>query len=190
MSKYSKCNTLLLATLTAVIAGCETDERVVRVATQAADRQALQNKEMVQLNREVAEGTRRLVQSDAASRKEFAVVHQQLQAERGQLGSAWNNLESARRQVAQERLTDSRLGPIIKSCAAAAVCAVTVGFCWCLLVRLRREDSADEQLNELLLCELTNENPILLSPATQAKPADKVAPPTGENDEKRLLPPQ
>ena len=56
---------VILLTLITLLNGCDSDERVVRIATEAADRQAEQNHELVQLNREVAEGTRRLVEADA-----------------------------------------------------------------------------------------------------------------------------
>lgn len=47
------------ALLIVVVAGCSSsDERLARMAMESTERQAEQNREMSQLNREVAEGTR------------------------------------------------------------------------------------------------------------------------------------
>ena len=52
---------IVAAGLMTLIAGCGSNEEVARVATQAADRQAQQNDELARLNREVASGTKNLV---------------------------------------------------------------------------------------------------------------------------------
>ncbi len=54
----------VLASLVSVI-GCSNDERLVKQAEVNAKRQAEQNEEMARLNREVAEGSKRLVQANA-----------------------------------------------------------------------------------------------------------------------------
>ena len=61
----SKILLTLLPIATILMIGCSDGERVAKVATEAADRQAQQNQEMAQLNREVAEGTKRMVEADA-----------------------------------------------------------------------------------------------------------------------------
>ncbi len=44
-----------LIILILLIAGCETDERLVQLSREAADRQAEQNKKMARVNKSVAE---------------------------------------------------------------------------------------------------------------------------------------
>jgi hypothetical protein len=57
MSKTSTLGSVMLIVLAVVAtAGCDDDTRVAKVATEAADRQAKQNEEMVRLNREVIPG--------------------------------------------------------------------------------------------------------------------------------------
>lgn len=98
-------NLILAMMLSILLIGCEAqNDLVARVATQAADRQALQNQEMANLNREVATGTRRLVEEDAATRNEFARVHREIQAERTQLSGDWGDLEKERKQITTVRL--------------------------------------------------------------------------------------
>ena len=61
---------ILLAVLATI--GCEEDEnaRVAKVAIEAAKQQAELNQEMSRLNREVASGTKRLVEANAESQEQ------------------------------------------------------------------------------------------------------------------------
>jgi hypothetical protein len=69
-----------LALLAAAVSGCpDEDDWVAQLAVEAANRQAAQNQELAQLNREVAEGTRRLIESEGQSRAEFAKAQRELQ---------------------------------------------------------------------------------------------------------------
>ena len=52
--------------------GCDNSTQIAR---EAADRQAEQNRQMAQLNKEVAAGTHRLVEADAKTRQELIGVH-------------------------------------------------------------------------------------------------------------------
>ena len=62
---------------------------MAKVAIEAAERQAKQNEEMARLNRETAEGARRLVEADAEARMELTEMQHDLQAEQAEVqGSA------------------------------------------------------------------------------------------------------
>ena len=132
------------------------------MATQAAERQAQQNTEMARLNREVAEGTRRMVEADAEARKEIIAVHQEIQSERASLNDGFETLEAERKQMAQERRTESILVPAAKTTGVALVAVVVVGFCWIVLFGLRRSDTTDAELTELLIHDLVRDEPRLL----------------------------
>jgi hypothetical protein len=129
--------------------GC--DERVVEVAREAADRQAAQNQQMGELQKEVARGTRSLVEADAAARQEIVGVHRELQAERQQLGTGWNDLEEERRQLAQMRRTESLVVPMVQAVGAVVLVTMLMGFLWQLLASTRSSDSIDVELSELLI---------------------------------------
>ena len=150
---------LLFSILT--IAGCNENERVAQVALDAAERQAEQNQQIAENSRQVAAGAKRLIEADSQSREELIDLQHNLQAEQSRIGGLRDDLENERREVAAQRLTESRLGPIVKSCVAAAVCLVTIGFCWYLLYGLRHDD-ADQTLSELLVEELASDKPSLL----------------------------
>ena len=159
---------MLLAVAAILVTGCNEDgnenSRVAKVAVEAAERQAEQNREMSRVNRETAEGAKRLVEADAQARKELTEMQHDLQAEQAEVGEQRDQLETERKEIAGQRRTESMLGPILKGCAAAAVIAVTIGYCWSLLFSLRRHDDADQILGELLVDELLSEKPVLLPP--------------------------
>lgn len=134
------------------MSGC--DERVVEVAREAADRQAAQNQQMGELQKEVARGTRSLVEADASARREIVGVHRDLQAERQQLGSGWHDLEIQRQRIAKERRTESLLVPLASTVAGAALVIVLLGFLRQLLASSHSSDPADAELNELLVEQL------------------------------------
>jgi hypothetical protein len=144
---------LIILTLTT---GC--DERATQIAIQAADRQAQQNEVITELNREVAGGTRHLVDSDARARKEFVSLHRELQAERSRLDSAWTALEKERRQIAMQRRTDPILMPAISLIGSLLLVIVLLGFCWYALVASRHGDDDDAELSALLVSELLVED--------------------------------
>lgn len=150
--------------LAVAIGGCDSDERVAQVATQAADRQAQQNTQMARVTHQTAEGARKLVEADAAARKEMVQVHRDLQTERATLGGEWNKLEAERQEIAQDRRTESMLVPAIQTVGAIVVAVLAIGFCLVLLFGLRKSDDADAQLGELLIHEMVAEQPRLFPP--------------------------
>lgn len=166
MTRTNSCNVLLALCGLSLLVGCDEEDRhkqVAEVAIQAAERQAQQNTEMARLNREVAEGTRRMVEADAEARKEIIAVHQEIQSERASLSDGFETLEAERKQMAQERRTESILVPAARTIGVALVAVVVVGFCVFVLFGLRRADASDAELNELLIHDLVSEHPRLLN---------------------------
>ena len=181
--------TLPTIAILAMIAGCSDDERVARIATQAADRQAQQNEEMTRLQREVAQGTRRLVEADAEARREIVVVHQELQSERGELNEQWNTLEDERKEIARQRRVQSAFVPIAQGIGMALLTALLIGFCWSLVYGLQRTDDSDAQLVEMLVRDIASDRPAILPARArrraitnrQSSVADDVDPPPSES---------
>jgi hypothetical protein len=150
----------LLVIVVILIGGC--DERATRIAREAADRQAQQNTAMADLNREVASGTRHLIDADSQARKEIVSVHRDLQAERARLDTSWNVLEVERRKVAHERRRDSMLASMAVLVGAVLIVALLLGFCWYALVAAKQGDAEAEELNQLVIHELLGEGLPLL----------------------------
>jgi hypothetical protein len=145
---------------TILLSGC--DEQTVEIAREAADRQAQQNVVMAELQKEVATGTKRMVEADAQARKEVVGVHRDLQAERSRLDSGWNDLEDERRQIAGQRRTESVLVPVIQTAGVFLLVALVLGFSWYVIVQGRYGGVAESDVSELLLDELLANQPTLL----------------------------
>ncbi len=167
----------LLFLLFVLIAGCETDERLIQLAREAADRQAEQNKEMARVNQSVAEGTKHIVTEHAKGREDLSVLHQAVQAQQAGVNRQRDALESERQRIAGERLTESRLGPVLSSLGVLVLGATTIGFCAYLLVRLYQP--GDDPLGELLLDDLVADDPKLF-------PTHPAIPPSGQLAEKPI----
>ena len=77
---------LILLVILATI-GCEEDEnaQVAKVAIEAAKQQAVLNQEMSRLNREVASGTKRLVEANAESQEKLVALQSDLQVEQAEV---------------------------------------------------------------------------------------------------------
>jgi hypothetical protein len=160
-----------------VVTGC--DERVAQVAREAADRQAEQNRAMVELQQEVAAGSRSLVAADAEARSELVTAQRELHVERSQLDRGRDALEVERRVMAAERRTASLLVPVLEALGTVLVALVVVGFSWFVLVRLRSDEHVDSELVEFLVQELGNEEsapfaPTRLSHSTNPEPSKQL----------------
>jgi cobalamin biosynthesis Mg chelatase CobN len=155
--KHKRQTLILSITLFAATNGC--DDKATQIAREAADRQAQQNTEMAQLNKEVASGSHQLVEADAKARTEIVGVHHDLQAERERIDTSRSELESERREIAGQRRTESMLIPV----SGLLLLVVLLGFCWYALVASRRSENSDAQLTELLIQEIVPNEPSLLS---------------------------
>ena len=122
--------------------GCSSsDDRLVRHVADSNRQQAQQNSEMAKVHREVAEGTSRLVEAVAESRKEMVAMESDLQEQRTQL-------DTERRSIANERHRESILAPVVSSVGLLLVAALPLVLCWYLLHGLR---TPDEDVSEVLI---------------------------------------
>jgi hypothetical protein len=151
------CATTMLAT------GCQSEsDGVAEVAREAAQRQAEQSKQMVQLQNQVAEGSRRLVEAEAQARAEMAALQRDLQQSQNEIGRQRDQLEAERRQIAAERYWDAILGNGITAAAGLVACLLPLVLCWVLLRRPTDDREADQALAEFLVQELASDHPALL----------------------------
>jgi DNA-binding protein H-NS len=148
-----------------LIAGCQpppTDERLARMAEQSVEQQANQNTEMARLNREVAEGTNRLVEADSQARQELLAAQRDLQRHQEQVGMQRDALESERKVWAGQRRTESVLAPIVSTLGMTLLALLPLVLCWRLLHGLGRTD--EHQIGDLLIQEIVSPEPTLLPP--------------------------
>ena len=148
-----------------LIGGCDEENenaQVARVAQEGAARQADQNQEMAQLNREVAAGTQRLVEADSRARQEVIAAQKDLAQQQAGLAEQHDALEAERRTMAQQRNRESLLVPVISTLGLLLLCCLPLGLAWYLLHAWHREAQDDIVLGQLLIEELVSPRPVLL----------------------------
>lgn len=155
---------LLLLLTTTLLAGCS-DDRAVAISREAADRQAAQNREMSQHNREVA-----------AAHRQLAGVQEGVQKERQNLSGGWNNLEKERQQIARDRRTESLLTVLTPVVGTVAVIVAVLYFAGRLLSDARSPDVIDAELCKLLVTELASTEPRLFSSPNEPPPHQSFLP--------------
>src|SRR3954467_1974337 len=118
MSSVNETATWLIAAVTLVfLGGCSPDDRVTQVALQASAQQSEQNQELAQLNREVAEGTRRLVESRGNA-------DQQLLEQQHQVQAGLDQLDAERRAIVADRNRESLLATALITVGSLTACGL------------------------------------------------------------------
>ena len=157
-----------MALLILLATGCSSsDDRLVRHVAESNRQQAQQNSEMAKVHREVAEGTSRLVNAVAESRKEMVAMESDLQEQRTQL-------DGERRSIANERHRKSLLAPVVSSVGLMLVAALPLVLCWYLLHGLQ---TPDEDVSEVLLQNLSREQLALPTPPPDRRRIEQESPP-------------
>lgn len=160
--------TLLTLTASALIGGCSEDQRLARMAQDSVEQQKSQNQEMTRLNREVAEGVKRLVESENEARQELTSLQRAIQGQQSDTSRQRDQLEMDRKQLAGERYRESLLALIVSHVGLLVVCALPLVLAGYLLHVWRCESQDDVAIGELLIEELVSEHPLLLPQASTA----------------------
>ena len=161
---------ILLAIL--LLAGCKQnkDARLARMAQESTQRQAEQNQEIVRLNREVAQGTSRLIEADSQSRQELIALQHDLQDQQAEVGRQRDLLDTERKELALKRERESLLAVVFDRLGELALCALPLILCWYLLHGLW-QNSDDPSVNEMLLEQLAaGDSPLRLRDSDEPEP--------------------
>lgn len=138
-----------LVPLVLLLAGCG-DERVVKVAREADDRQAKQNEQIA-----------RVVNEETAFRQQAAKLQNDLRADQAVIAQQRDQLEIERKQLASQREWAAFYTPLLETIGVVAVVVAVLGYCSFVVVYgLRR--GGDHEMNELLLDDLVSHQPVLL----------------------------
>lgn len=151
------------------IAGCDEEEKLVEMAEKHLASQAEQNRNVVELQREVAQGARELVEADSKSRQDIVTLHREVQEERAEFGKQRDALEEDRREIAQQRHWDSLTAAAITAGGFLICCALPLLLCF-YLIRKPDEPVEDREVVDVLLYDLVSEKPLLL-PRGEFSPA-------------------
>ena len=140
-----RMNWVLPLLIAVTLIGCEEDKELAELALEANRQQSEQNQEMAKLNREVAEGSKRLIEADAEATTKRLTMEQQLQEQR-------SDVEAERQQLAQERKAESILGPALVTAASLTAVCLPLVLCWYLLHGMQRD--SEPAVSEMLIEEL------------------------------------
>lgn len=138
-----------------LLAGCgESDERLTRVALESTGQQADQNRRMGELQREIAGGTRVLIEADAQARQQFAEFQREMAEQQAEIGRQRDQLESERRSLAAARQRDSLLARAVEGMAQLMACLLPLAI-GLLVLWPRPETPESAELAVLLVDELS-----------------------------------
>ncbi len=160
-------NRIAIPVMTLALAlGCSsTDERLVELSKQSADRQAAQSQQMAQQGQQIASAAHDLVQWDAQARREMveaqSTLQQGLQNERADLDQQHAALEHERQEIAATRNRDPIVAGAIVSAAVLLACVLPVLVCL-FVIRLTSQRDPDDDIAQLLVQELVADEPLLL----------------------------
>lgn len=177
-TNHAMCMTILLV-LIATMSGCDEDEQLARMAEEHARRQAAQSQQMAELQQEVAQGARELVEADGKAREGIVALQRDIQTERTEIGRQRDHLEEDRRQLADQRHRDPIIAATIMQAGMVIACILPLVLCWYLLHR-EPAQADDAVVAEVLIQDLTAESPLLLPSPTTRRSAIACA--TNTND--------
>jgi hypothetical protein len=133
----------------AMTLGC--DDGSVRIAREAADRQAEQNRTMAELQHEVAAGSRQLVEEEGQARRQALEVHRDLAAGQGRLADGWDDVEAQRQQIARSRRSDSFWAAVLPPSGGVIAAVAALAFAWVVLHSLSGDDDSSAIACQLLI---------------------------------------
>ena len=156
---------LLLAT-SALAAGCSSgDGGLKSLVEDVTRRQAAQQETLLRQSAQLSDASRQLVASDAEARRELAEMQSELQrqfeAQRRGIDRQCAVLDEERREIARQRHRDPLTAAAIVQGVTLAVAALPLVIC-ILLLGAAAGEPPDDVVNELLVQELTTEEPMLL----------------------------
>ena len=138
-----------LLPLILLLAGCG-DERVVKVAREADDRQAKQNEQIA-----------RVVNEETAFRQQAAKLQNDLRADQAVIAQQRDQLEIERKQLAGQREWAAFYTPLLETIGVVAVVVAILVYCSFVLVYGLRRGSASHEITELLVQDITMDQPTL-----------------------------
>lgn len=185
---------LLILTLWSVV-GCDKDETLAKFAQQAAGEQARQNERMaaqteavVAESHELAEAARQLVEQDAQARRELIAAEERM-AER--MTVERTQLDHERREIARQRHRDPIVAEAVRASGVLLACVTPLVIALLVLRSMSSQEPDHAAVAELLVQEVTSEQPVLLpAPVLRRLPVVEERPtPVLEFDPPDCLPP-
>ena len=157
--------TLPAILLISLIVGCGDDPRLAKQAEQHEGRQYEQNLRMADLNKQVAEASKRLVEAEAESREKFLAIQDNLRGDQAAIGKQRDALEADRREIAAQRNRDPIVAAAIIETGLYIACLLPLVLAGYLVYAMRHTASQDDAIvTEFLVTDIAAEHPMLLGP--------------------------
>ena len=173
-------NAALLILLT--MAGCSPapdmrDQRLAEFARQSMEEQSKQNQyiaeqsqAVVEETQELVEASKELVASDAKARQDLIGAQERLTAQlheqRATVAAGRDELEEERKQIAEQRHRAPLVATAIQNVGLIIACLLPLIVCIFVIKQMRSAEPDDGAVAELLVCELTSDQPRLLPGAS------------------------
>ena len=169
----------LLLMILLLLEGCGPPRNeLTPVVEEMTRRQAAQQEAVVRQSQDLSKASQQLVESDAQARRDLAKwqaeVQSQIESERQAVDQERDSLEGERREIARQRHRDPLIAAALIQAATLLVAVLPIVLILFLL-RAAQNEPADVPLAELLMHELSAEQPLLL-PGPIAPPAVKTLP--------------
>jgi Sec-independent protein translocase protein TatA len=146
---------LILAVMVLMTTGCDDDKRLAELSRQMTAQQAEQNDAMARVTQEAAEAQRRTLEAAGQTRQSTAAMQADLQQQR-------NQLDKERKSLADARVRDSLLAPVLSELGPLLLGMLPVVLCLLLLKSLRDDAVASQELSEILVRELSSNTSLFL----------------------------
>ena len=158
------------------------DQRLVDLAKESMARQAQQNQHIarqsqsiVQESQKLAAAAEQLVTHDAKARQELVAAHDrlnpQLNQQRAAIDAGRDQLELERRQLAQQRHRDPIVAAAIQNVGLIVACLLPLIVAVFVIRQMRSDEPDDAAIAQLLVHELTSDQPRLLPGPSLRPPA-------------------
>ena len=158
------------------------DQRLAEFAKQSMEQQAKQNERIAEQSRAVieqsqklVEATKELVAHDAQARQELIAAHEklttQLNQQQASIAAGRDQLEKDRRLIAEQRFRDPILAAVVQNIGLIIACSLPLVVCIFVIKRMSSREPDDAAVAELLVHELTSDQPRLLPGPSLRPPA-------------------
>ena len=187
MANRHKIIRILVMMLSAATTGCrdDSDARVEQVMQESLERQAEQNRQIVEQSKLSAESVQRVVEAESAARTEVVELQRDLvqrdnggreqlveltqntqsnmTAERAVLDKQRGNLEQERQRLALERNRDPMVAQTIAVVGTLVACTIPLVLAGYVLYSANRGNDDEVVVNEILVSEITANCPTFLA---------------------------
>jgi hypothetical protein len=173
--KHLRRVAMCLALLMLGVGGCgrAPDERLADLAQQSMveqrkqnDRIADQSQAVVEESHQLAETAKALVEHDAEARRELIAAQQeltsQLNGQQSAIHTGHQQLEQDRREIAEQRHRDPLIAAVIQDFGLIIACLLPLVVAVFVIRQMQSQEPDQAAVAELLVLELTSEEPRLL----------------------------